>query len=84
MYIVTINPVIVPRSPRTCEIFTDRFLIGRKPNAYEGTKTTNSLYLSERYSADFKQMIEIIKKKHLCHMDQHEIVTTDKPLLNIL
>ncbi len=28
-------------------------------NAYEGTETTNSLHLSERYSAEFKQTIEI-------------------------
>ncbi len=28
-------------------------------NAYEGTKTTNSLHLSERYSAEFKQTIEM-------------------------
>ncbi len=28
-------------------------------NAYEGMKTTNSLHLSERYSAKFKQMIEM-------------------------
>ncbi len=28
-------------------------------NAYEGTKTTNFLHLSERYGAEFKQMIEM-------------------------
>ncbi len=31
-------------------------------NAYEGMKTTNSSHLSERYSAEFKQTIEI--KEH--------------------
>ncbi len=54
LYSVTINPAFVPRSTREMLLRTVYGL-----NAYEGTKTTNSLHLSERYSAEFKQTIEI-------------------------
>ncbi len=55
LYSVTINPACVPRSTRTCEmLFTDSLWI-----KCIWTKTTNSLHLSERYSAEFKQTIEI-------------------------
>ncbi len=40
-------------------------------NAYEGTKTTNSLHLSERYSAEFRQTIEINEHSHLKQFSQH-------------
>ncbi len=56
LYSVTINPAFVPRSTRTCEMLL-RSVYGL--NAYEGTKTTNSLHLLERYSAEFKQTIEM-------------------------
>ncbi len=53
---ITINPAFVPHSTCTCEMrFTDIYGL----NVYEGTKTTNSLHLLERYSAEFKQTIEM-------------------------
>ncbi len=49
-------PAFVHHSTRTCECFLRTVY---ELNAYEGMKTTNSLHLSERYSAKFKQMIEM-------------------------
>ncbi len=56
LYSVTINPALCPAQPVHVKCFL-RTVYGL--NAYEGTKTTNSLHLSERYSAEFKQTIEI-------------------------
>ncbi len=56
LYSITINPAFVPRSTRTCEmLFTDSLWI----KCIWRNENNNSLHLSERYSAEFKQTIEI-------------------------
>ncbi len=54
--VLQLTPHLCPAQPVHVKCFL-RTVYGL--NAYEGTKTTNSLHLSERYSAEFKQMIEI-------------------------
>ncbi len=53
--VLQLTPHLCPAQPVHVKCFL-RTVYGL--NAYEGTKT-NSLHLSERYSAEFKQMIEI-------------------------
>ncbi len=54
--VLQLTPHLCPAQPVHVKCFL-RTVYGL--NAYEGTKTTNSLHLSERYSAEFKQTIEI-------------------------
>ncbi len=54
--VLQLTPHVCPAQPVHVKCFL-RTVYGL--NAYEGTKTTNSLHLSERYSAEFKQTIEI-------------------------
>ncbi len=54
--VLQLTPHLCPAQPVHVKCFL-RTVYGL--NAYEGTKTTNSLHLSERYSAEFKQTIEM-------------------------
>ncbi len=54
--VLQLTPHVCPAQPLHVKCFLQT-VYGL--NAYEGTKTTNSLHLSERYSAEFKQTIEI-------------------------
>ncbi len=54
--VLQLTPHVCPAQPVPLKCFLQT-VYGL--NAYEGTKTTNSLHLSERYSAEFKQTIEI-------------------------
>ncbi len=60
LYSLQLTPRLCPAQPVhvKCFLWTVYGL-----NAYEGTKTTNSLHLSERYSAEFKQTIEINEQR---------------------
>ncbi len=54
--VLQLTPYLCPAQPIHVKCFLQT-VYGL--NAYEGTKTTNSLHVSERYSAEFKQMIEM-------------------------